>query len=88
MSLIHNGEMSFNNGRSKAFLLGLYIGLSLLLLVSHLDPQRDSQLHVATNIYGLQALAEDALGAEAVLATKAACAQMEANGYSMPWQVS
>jgi hypothetical protein len=54
--------MPHDNGRSKAFLLGLYLGLSLLLLVSHLDPNHDSPLHKATNIYAVQALAGAILG--------------------------
>jgi len=62
MSHLHNAGIPHNDGRSKAFLLGLYVGLSLLLLVSHLDPDRNSPLGKATNIYGLQALAGAALG--------------------------
>jgi hypothetical protein len=57
MSILHDSEMSHDNGRSKAFLLGLYIGLSLLLLFSYLDVDHISKLHVATNIYAVQALA-------------------------------
>lgn len=60
MSHLRDAGMSHNDGRSKAFLLGLYVGLSLLLLVSHTT--RDPALQKATNIYGLQALAGAAIG--------------------------
>src|SRR5438270_774678 len=46
----------------KAFLFGLYVGLSLLLFISWLDPAHDSSLAKATNIYGVQALAGAVLG--------------------------
>lgn len=46
----------------KAFLFGLYFGLSLLLFISWLDPAHDGALPKATNIYGVQALAGAALG--------------------------
>lgn len=62
MSRPHAAEMSREDYRGKAFLSGLYLGLSLLLLISHLDRDLDSPLHKATNIYGLQALAGAALG--------------------------
>jgi hypothetical protein len=55
-------EMSLSNAKSKALLTGLYIGLLLLLGVSHLDANRRSGLHLATNIYGIQALAGAILG--------------------------
>ena len=46
----------------KAFLFGLYIGLSLLIVLSWLDPVHDSFLHKASNIYGVQALVGGVLG--------------------------
>jgi hypothetical protein len=62
VTILHNAEIPYNNGRSKAFLLGLYLGLSLLLFVSYLDPELNSPLHKATNIYAVQALAGAILG--------------------------
>jgi|ERR1051326_5507886 hypothetical protein len=50
-------ESYIDSDWSKAFLFGLYVGLSLLLFVSWLDPARGSVFHKATNIYGVQALA-------------------------------
>lgn len=58
----HKIESYIGSDRSKAFLFGLYVGLSLLLCVSWLDPARNSLLHKATNIYGVQALAGAILG--------------------------
>jgi hypothetical protein len=55
-------ESYIGSARGKAFLFGLYVGLSLLLFVSWLDPARDSFFHKATNIYGVQALAGAMLG--------------------------
>jgi hypothetical protein len=55
-------ESYIGSETSKAFLFGLYVGLSLLLFVSWLDPARDSIFHKATNIYGIQALAGAILG--------------------------
>lgn len=54
--------MPYNETKSKAFLFGLYVGLTLLLFVSHFDPKYDSALHKVTNVYGLQALAGAVLG--------------------------
>jgi hypothetical protein len=62
MSHLRDAEKSRFEERRKAFLLGLYVGLSLILLVACMDKQHDDALHVATNIYGLQALAGAALG--------------------------
>jgi len=53
---------SLTADRSKAFLFGLYAGLSLLIFLSWLDPVHDSFLHKASNIYGIQALAGGVLG--------------------------
>lgn len=61
MSLL-SVERSSADDRSKAFLLGLYIGLSLLLFLSYLDPDHLSRFHKATNIYAIQALAGALLG--------------------------
>jgi len=47
---------------SEAFLLGLYLGLTLLLLLSYLDQNHASALHFWTNIYGVQAVAGAVLG--------------------------
>jgi hypothetical protein len=58
----HKIEAYIGSDRSKAFLFGLYVGLSLLLFVSWLDPARNSLFHKATNIYGVQALAGAILG--------------------------
>ncbi|HWS87379.1 MAG TPA: hypothetical protein VN282_10460 [Pyrinomonadaceae bacterium] len=60
---------------SKGLLLGLYVGLSLLFPLSHLDAGpdgvwgsgRDTVLDKATNVYGLLALAGAALGLWRVL---------------------
>ena len=53
---------TFTADGGKAFLFGLYIGLSLLIFLSWLDPVHDSFLHKASNIYGVQALAGGILG--------------------------
>ena len=58
----HKIKPYIGSDRSKAFLFGLYVGLSLLLFVSWLDPARNSLFHKATNIYGVQALAGAILG--------------------------
>ena len=57
MARPHKIESYMGSDTSKAFLFGLYVGLSALLFVSWLDQARDSLLHKATNIYGVQALA-------------------------------
>jgi hypothetical protein len=63
MSRLHNDEMSLSNDRSKLFLLGMYVGLLLfLIIVTLFDKNFDSSLRYATNIYGLLALAGAALG--------------------------
>jgi|GEM_PF-1975358 len=62
MSRINLTEISYNGDRSKGFLSGLYLGLTLLLLMSYLDSEHNSLLDKATNIYGVQALAGAILG--------------------------
>jgi hypothetical protein len=47
----------------EAFLTGLCVGLTLLLLlVAYLDKQPDPHLHISTNVYAVEALAGAALG--------------------------
>lgn len=58
MSRLLNIELSHTEARSETFLLGLFVGLSLLLpVVVHFDHKYDSHLRTLTNIYGVLALA-------------------------------
>ncbi len=63
MSHPHNAQPSVNTRWSNIFLFVLYLGFSLLLvLVRYFDKDSNSGLHLATNVYGLQALAGALLG--------------------------
>jgi hypothetical protein len=63
MSHAHNPQVSITRDWSSAFLFVLYLGfLLLLILVWFFDKNPNSKLRLATNIYGLQALAGALLG--------------------------
>lgn len=63
MSHPHNAQVSITRDWSSAFLFVLYLAfLLLLILVWFFDRDPKSKLRLATNIYGLQALAGALLG--------------------------